>query len=150
MLRGAAMRMSLRSEVLEETLKYWPLKATRQTRLFERRQNGQVLASKEFGLAGFHQALEKVLRPTASVISTLTQLKHPLSQMLWNVAVTVQSNILIEVMDVKDDAVARHYAGNPKHSTALHSWKGRSWVSHLATFVRSRKRRSPSIIRLCW
>jgi hypothetical protein len=24
MLRGAAMHMSLRSEVLEETLKYWP------------------------------------------------------------------------------------------------------------------------------
>ena len=115
-LGGAASQVP---EVLEETLKYWPPKATRQIRLFERRQNGQVLASKEFGLAGFHQALEKVLRPTASVISTLTQLKHPLSQMLWNVAGTVQSNILIEVMDVKDDAVARHYAGNPKQLELL-------------------------------
>ena len=106
-------------EVLKETLKYWPPTAARQIRLFERRADGRVQASKEFGLAGFHQALEKVLRPTASVISTLTQLKHPLSQLLWNLAGSIQSNILIEVMDVKDDAVARHYAGNPKQLELL-------------------------------
>jgi hypothetical protein len=106
-------------QVLLETLKYWPPTASRQVRLFERNSKGHIQANKEFGLAGFHQALEKVLRPSASVISTLTQLKHPLSRLLWDVAGLVQSNILADTMEVRDDAVARHYAGNPKHLELL-------------------------------
>lgn len=101
-------------QVLQETLKYWPPTASRQVRLFHRNAKGRIQANKDFGLGGFHQALEKVLRPSASVISTLTQLKHPPSRLLWDIAGRVQSNILIEVMEVRDDAVARHYADNPK------------------------------------
>jgi len=63
--------------VVSEVLKYWPAHAGRQVRLFERDEKGAVGAGKEFGLSGFRQALEKVLRPNASVVSTLTQLKHP-------------------------------------------------------------------------
>jgi hypothetical protein len=102
------------TRVIKETLKYWPPDAGRQVRLFERNEAGSVSAGKEFDLVGYRQALEKVLRPNASVISTLTQLKHPLSTLLWRTAGLVSSNILIEKQEFNDDAIARHYAANPK------------------------------------
>lgn len=100
--------------VLSEVLKYWPPHAGRQVRLFERDENGVVSAGKEFGLSGFRQALEKVLRPNASVVSTLAQLKHPLATLLWQTAGLIQSNILIEKQETSDDTIARYYAANPK------------------------------------
>lgn len=105
--------------VLTESLKYWPPNAGRQVRLFERGENGSVSAGKEFELGGYRQALEKVLRPNASVISTLVQLKHPLSTFLWHSAGLIQSNILIEKQEVDEDAVARFYAANPKQLELL-------------------------------
>lgn len=100
--------------VLSENLKYWPPHAGRQVRLFERNEKCSVNAGKEFALSGYKQALEKVLRPDASVVSTLAQLKHPLSTLLWNTAGLIQSNIFIEKQEINDDAIARHYAANPK------------------------------------
>jgi len=100
--------------VLGETLKYWPPEAGRQIRLFERNAEDAVTAGKDFGLVGYRQALEKVLRPNASVISTLAQLKHPLSTLLWQTAGLITSNILLEKQEFTDDAIARHYAANPK------------------------------------
>jgi hypothetical protein len=105
--------------VLSEVLKYWPPHAGRQVRLFERNETGAVSAGKEFALSGFRQALEKVLRPNASVISTLTQLKHPFSTLLWHTAGLIQSNILIEKQEINDDVMARHYAANPKQLEIL-------------------------------
>ncbi len=100
--------------VLRETLRYWPRDAGRQVRLFERDDKGTISAGKAFALAGYRQALEKILRPNASVVSTLTQLQHPFATLLWNVAALVVSNILIEKQEVNDDTIARHYAANPK------------------------------------
>lgn len=105
--------------VLNETLKYWPLGAGRQVRLFERDGTGAVTAGKAFALAGYRQALEKVLRPNASVVSTLTQLKHPLATLLSRAAALITSNILIEKQDVNDEAIARHYAANPRQLDLL-------------------------------
>jgi predicted ATPase len=105
--------------VLSEVLKYWPPHAGRQVRLFDRDEKGAVSAGKEFGLSGFRQALEKVLRPNASVVSTLTQLKHPLATFLWQTAGLIQSNILIEKQEVNDDAIARYYAANPEQLELL-------------------------------
>jgi hypothetical protein len=105
--------------VLSEVLKYWPPHAGRQVRLFERDEKGAVSAGKEFGLSGFRQALEKVLRPNASVVSTLTQLKHPLATLLWQTAGLIQSNILIEKQEINDDAIARYYAANPEQLELL-------------------------------
>ena len=105
--------------VVSEVLKYWPAHAGRQVRLFERDEKGAVGAGKEFGLSGFRQALEKVLRPNASVVSTLTQLKHPLATLLWQAAGLIQSNILIEKHEINDDTIARHYAANPKQVELL-------------------------------
>ena len=105
--------------VLSEVLKYWPPHAGRQVRLFERDEKGAVSAGKEFGLSGYRQALEKVLRPNASVISTLAQLKHPLATLLWQTAGLIQSNILIEKQEIDDVAIARYYAANPKQLELL-------------------------------
>jgi hypothetical protein len=105
--------------VLSEILKYWPPHAGRQVRLFERNEKGSVSAGKEFGLSGFRQALEKVLRPNASVVSTLAQLKHPLATLLWQTAGLIQSNILIEKQEITDDSITRYYAANPKQLELL-------------------------------
>jgi hypothetical protein len=99
--------------VESEALHYWPSTASRKVRLFERNAAGEVTASKAFGLTGYRQALEKVLRPDASVIATLAQLEHPYSKLLWQTASLLVSNILIEKYDGTDEAAIRHYAANP-------------------------------------
>lgn len=105
--------------ILAETLHYWPAPAHRKVRLFERDGDGKITGSGDFGLTGFRQALDKVLRPNASVISTLAQLKHPFATTLWEAASTVFSNILIERSDGVEDAVVRQYAQNPALVEAL-------------------------------
>lgn len=99
--------------VLKEALHYWPADASRRVRLFERDATGAVKAAKVFGLTGFRQALEKVLRPNVSVIATLTQLKHPFAQAVWNSAAKVVTNILLEKHEGAEDQVVKLYAENP-------------------------------------
>ena len=103
--------------VQREALFYWP--GGRKVRLFERDGEGQVTAGAAFGLTGFRQALDKILRPNASVISTLAQLKHPFATSLWAAAQTVFSNILIERSEALEEQVIRVYAGNPQLVEAL-------------------------------
>jgi hypothetical protein len=105
--------------VLHEALRYWPSAAGRQVRLFERRQGGAIVAGKPFGLAGYRPAIEKVLRPNASLISTLAQLDHPLSLLARQVASTIISNVFIEKVEIRDDNVARFYAAQPDELQAL-------------------------------
>jgi uncharacterized protein len=99
--------------VLSESLKYWPPDAKRQVRLFERDEFHRVVAGKGFDLAGYGQALEKILRPNASVVSTLAQLGHPIAQVLVTAATSVTSNILVEKYDLSRSVVDQHYAKNP-------------------------------------
>lgn len=103
--------------VQREALYYWP--GGRKVRLFERDVEGQVTAGAAFGITGFRQALEKILRPNASVISTLAQLKHPFATSLWEAAQTVFSNILIERSEAIEEQVIRVYASNPQLVEAL-------------------------------
>ena len=103
--------------VQREALYYWP--GGRKVRLFERDVEGQVTAGSAFGITGFRQALEKILRPNASVISTLAQLKHPFATSLWEAAQTVSSNILIERSEAIEEQVIRVYASNPQLVEAL-------------------------------
>lgn len=105
--------------VLSEALHYWPAPTNRKVRLFERDEAGNISASASFKLSGFRQALDKVLRPNASVISTLAQLKHPFATSVWEAAGTVLSNILIERSDGVDDEMIRYYAENPAVVAAL-------------------------------
>jgi uncharacterized protein len=99
--------------IQSEALYYWPSVGGRRVRLLERNENGKVKAAREFGLAGYWPALEKILRPNASVLATLAQLKHPLGTALWNASALVSSNILIEKFD-NEDQIIRYYAANPK------------------------------------
>jgi hypothetical protein len=107
------------ARVISEVLYYWPLPDRKRTKLFSRHSDGSVKAAKDFGLAGFKPALEKVLRPNASIISTLVQLKHPFSGLIWNTASRVASNIFIERAETADNEIARHYAGNHEHLALL-------------------------------
>jgi uncharacterized protein len=106
-------------EVVWEAMHYWPPDTGRKVRLFGRAADGKVVAAAAFGLGGFRQALEKVLRSNVSVIATLAQLKHPFATSLWESASLVTSNILIERSDGMEEQIVRFYADNPALVEAL-------------------------------
>ncbi len=113
-------------DVLGEALYCWPAVPARRIKLFERRPDGSVIASKAFDLAaGFRQALDKVLRPNASVIATLAQLGHSPSKRLWTVASLIMYNILEQRLELSVDAIARHYAAYPKLTEIFNREVGR-------------------------
>ena len=95
--------------VVSEGIFFWPAATGRRTRLIERLGDGSVKAAKVFGLSGYKRALEKVLRPNASVISTLAQLNHPVATAIAAAAGTIRSNILVEKIEFADDLVLRSY-----------------------------------------
>lgn len=99
--------------VVREAISFWPKASGRKTRLIERSGDGAVKAAKVFGLAGYKGALEKVLRPNASVISTLAQLNHPVASAIAASARTVRTNIFEEKMEFADDIVLREYISRP-------------------------------------
>lgn len=100
--------------VLSESLCYKPSHAARRMKLFTRDAWGTVTASQAFGLKGFRQALDKVLRPDASVIATLAQLDHPYGKSIWGAASGVTTNILVERTQDTEEVVGRYYADRPK------------------------------------
>ncbi|MCY4005083.1 MAG: AAA family ATPase [Rhodospirillales bacterium] len=101
-------------KVISEAIFFWPTSTGRKTRLIERFEDGTVKAAMVFGLSGYKGALEKVLRPNASVISTLAQLNHPISVEIAVAAEGIRSNIFIEKMEFAEDVVLRHYIDRPE------------------------------------
>ena len=99
--------------VLSESIYYWPTSSGRRTRLIERLEGGTVKAGKAFGLSGYSGALEKILRPNASVISTLAQLNHPVASRIALSASAIGSNIAIEKIELDDDIVLQEYITSP-------------------------------------
>ena len=95
--------------VASEGIFYWPSSTGRRTRLVERFEDGTVKAAQIFGLAGYKRALEKVLRPNASVVSTLVQLNHPIATAIAGSVSTVRSNILLGKIEFDDGLVLREY-----------------------------------------
>jgi hypothetical protein len=105
--------------VVHESIRQWPGHAGKSVRVFERNQHGQVLASKEFGLGGFHNVIDKV-RSNCSVISTLAQFDHKASLLMRDVARTVFSNIFVEKFEPTDDSILRtFYAPNQTMINAI-------------------------------
>ena len=102
-----------RREVLREAIFYWPSATGRRTRLIERSEERSIKAAKAFDLGDYRRALEKVLRPNASVISTLAQLNHPFAMSIVDAAARVRSNIFIEKSEPSDDAALRQYVDRP-------------------------------------
>lgn len=110
------------THVLSETLRYWPSHSSRQVKLFERSKSGEVNAGQSFRLAAGHRlALEKVLRPNASVISTLAQLGHPASTVLAGMGGTVFENILVVNREFTDANAALYFALNRPHLEKLNA-----------------------------
>ncbi len=95
--------------VLREGVFYWPSSTGRRTRLVERFEDGTVKAAQVFGLSGYKRALEKVLRPHASVISTLAQLNHPVATVIAETARAARTNILVEKIEFDDGVILREY-----------------------------------------
>ena len=100
--------------VLSESIFYWPTSSGRKTRLIERLGDGTVKAGKVFGLSGYRGALEKILRPNASVISTLAQLNHPVASKIVLSASMNRSNIFIEKVEFQNDIVLQEYIARPE------------------------------------
>ena len=101
------------ARVIRESLFYWPERDGKRRALFQRREDGTVDAAKAFGLGPFKASLQTVLRPNASVISTLYQLKHLQATRIWESVSTVSSNIFIERAEVTDDLMVKNYAQFP-------------------------------------
>ncbi len=99
--------------VIGEAVLFWPNATGRKTRLIERFEDGRVKASKLFGLTGYKGALDKVLRPNASVISTLAQLNHPIAAAIAVWAEGIPTNIFIEKVEIADEIVLRRYLDDP-------------------------------------
>ncbi|GAB2922419.1 ATP-binding protein [Paraburkholderia jirisanensis] len=103
-----------RRTVLSESLFFWPSHAKRRVRLFERDAAGKVSAGSEFGLlAAQNSVLRKILRDNASVIATLAQLDHGPSKALQESTRRIWSNILIEKVNVNENAMLHFYQANP-------------------------------------
>ncbi len=99
--------------VISETLHYWPNVGGRVVRLFERKEDGSISAGKSFRLSGYRSAVEKILRPNASLISTLARLDHPLALLGRQMASTIVSNLPVETVETTDEPILRYYAANP-------------------------------------
>lgn len=102
-----------RRTVLSEALYFWPSRAKRRVRLFERDASGDVVAAQEFGLTSHRAVLKKILRDNASVIATLAQLDHPPSLALRDAAGKFSSNIFMEKLPVNEVAMLQYYQANP-------------------------------------
>lgn len=100
--------------VLHEAVFSWPTATGRKTRLVERFEDGTVKASKTFGLGPEKAVLERILKPNASVLSTLAQLNHAFSIVLVNLAHSVESNILLVKHDRPDGLVLQEYLDRPE------------------------------------
>jgi len=111
--------------ILSESLKYWPRETKRQVSLFRRDDSGRVKAHKSFELSGYQSALEKIIRPNASVISTLAQIKHGISTHLRIAALHVYTNILIEKSELDETVIANLYLQDPQMLNALNEQIGR-------------------------
>ncbi|MXX90582.1 MAG: AAA family ATPase [Boseongicola sp. SB0677_bin_26] len=105
--------------VVNEGIFYWPNSTGRKTRLIERFEDGSVKASDAFSLAGFTKALANVLRPNASVISTLAQLNHSVAAEIARSLNGVQSNIYDEKVEFDEEAVLQDYVDNPELAARL-------------------------------
>ena len=95
--------------VIREGIFYWPTSTGRKTRLIERYGDGTVKASKRFSLSGYKRAVENVLRPNASVVSTLAQLHHPIATAIAASAGTIRSNIFLEKIEFDERLVLQQY-----------------------------------------
>jgi uncharacterized protein len=101
------------TRVEHEALTYWPPTASRRVKVFERLGDGSVASSRSFQLHGYTKPLKSILRPNASLVSTLVQLGHAQSIALNKIAARIYSNILLERVEYHDAVIAQFYLQRP-------------------------------------
>lgn len=99
--------------VVSESLHYRPTGSSRMVRIFERDASGAVKVAQWVGLGRELSVLESILRPKASVISTLGQLNNALALNLIHSASLVDTNILLTRFERDDTELLAAYAQNP-------------------------------------
>jgi hypothetical protein len=109
---------TLPAVVQKETLSYCPGPSRRFVRLFDR-QYSAVKAAPVFELPSYGQVMSKILRPNASLISTLAQLQHPFARLLWTAASRVTSNIGMVKLESTDEAMLPLYQQNEQYLPSL-------------------------------
>jgi len=105
--------------VLSESLFYRPSGVSRLIRVFERNAAGSVKAAQWVGLGRELSVLENILRPDASVISTLGQLNNALALSLIQAANGIETNILLTRFERDDLDLLTGYAQNAELLGAL-------------------------------
>lgn len=100
-----------------ERLSYQPKGRGKPTTMIERREGAPVKSARGFMSASTDKALNEVLRPQASVISTLAQLNHEAASAFVASVRAVVSNIFIDRIEGDDRELTQWYASNPD---ALH------------------------------
>ena len=100
--------------VRHEAVHVWPAASGRKTRLFERVEDGAVKASRTFDLGPERAVLQRILKPNASVLSTLAQLNHGYASELVKLARSVRSNILVVKHDPPDHLILQEYVEQPE------------------------------------
>lgn len=105
--------------VLSESLHYRPNGASRLVRVFDRDAAGTVKAAQWVGLGRELGVLESILRPDASVISTLGQMNNALALTLIQSASAIETNILVTRFESDDLGLLTGYAQNHELLGAL-------------------------------
>ncbi|MCF7701859.1 AAA family ATPase [Loktanella sp. M215] len=98
--------------VILESLYYRPSATARMSRIFERNEDGEVKAAKWVATSKELSVLKSILRPDASVISTLGQLNNALALNFIRSANAIDSNILLTRFEQSDSDLLKQYARN--------------------------------------
>ncbi len=112
-------RDDLEDRVISESLYYKPKDASRMVRIFERNEAGEIKVAKWIGLSHQHSVLKTILRPDASVISTLGQLNNELALNFINAASSIDTNTLLTRFEHNEQDLLRVYASNEEILEAL-------------------------------
>ena len=106
--------------VAKEALRRRPLGQGKWMRVFERLGNGKVAGSKAFSLSGYSRVLAMV-RPDASVVSTLALFEHRPARSLVAGLASVSTNIAFATADSPDARAVEYLAANPPALARLNS-----------------------------
>lgn len=98
--------------VILEKLNYQPKGHGKPTTIIERKGGSSIRYAKGFMTKSAEKALKQVLRPQASVFSTLAQLNHEIAGIFVNAA-SITTNIFVDRIDGSDSELTRWYAANP-------------------------------------
>jgi uncharacterized protein len=101
-------RIGLPSVVGREVLTYRPFNARKSHTVFERNSDGQVSGGRLFQSVG-QGPVPKKIRWNTSIISTLAQFEHPQATALRNLAMTVQTNVLVWKQDITDAQLVEQF-----------------------------------------